>query len=189
MDTIEEIRRLKRPAFAYVPLIADECLVADLDRVMTVEKAVVAGWTRTPGWKTDVEVRDFARALTRKRSRFAFPDDFVVAARGLQAHLVERHNKHTDEGAHLRALREIRVRAAPSWSAEEIQLSWWFVKETDPSDVLVDWQAFLDQWLVRFDQTGRFRLGPAIACRLEDMTAREYLESDSVDLDRLSAAQ
>ncbi len=89
---IEEIRRLKRPAFAYVPRTAGECFVADLDRVMTVEKALVAGWTRSPGWETDVEGRDFARALARKRSRFAFPDDFVVAAGSLQAHLVDRHN-------------------------------------------------------------------------------------------------
>ena len=183
---IEEIRRLKRPAFAYVPKISDERLVADLDRVMTVEKALVAGWTHTPRWETDVEVRDFARALARKRSRFAFPDDFVAAARSLQPHLVDRHNKQTDEGAHLRALREIRVRAAPSWNAGEVQLSWWFIRDADPVGVQVDWQTFLDHWLARFDQTGRFRLAPAIACRLDDMTGREYVESDSVDLDRLS---
>ena len=42
---VEEIRRLKRPAFAYVPTTAAERLVADLDRTMTVEKALVAGWT------------------------------------------------------------------------------------------------------------------------------------------------
>ena len=47
---VEEIRRLKRPAFAYVPTTAGDRLVADLDRTMTVEKALVAGWARTPGW-------------------------------------------------------------------------------------------------------------------------------------------
>ena len=46
---IEEIRRLKRPGFAYIPNISDERLVADLDRVMTVEKALAARWTRIPG--------------------------------------------------------------------------------------------------------------------------------------------
>ena len=69
-DLIEEIRRLKRPAFAYIPSISDDGLVADLDRVMTVEKALLARLTRTPGWETDAELRDFALALTRKRSRF-----------------------------------------------------------------------------------------------------------------------
>ena len=183
---VEEVRRLKRPAFAYVPTTVDEHLIADLDRTMTVEKAVITGWTRIPGWKTDDELRDFARAIARKRSRFAFPDDFVTAARTLQKHLINNHNSQTDEGAHLRALREIRVRAAPSWDDGEVQLSWWFVKEADPADAQADWPTFLDNWLARFEQTGRFRLDPPIACRLEDMTARDYVESDHLDLDRLS---
>ena len=183
---VEEIRRFKRPAFAYVPSTVGDRLVADLDRTMTVEKALIAGWTHIPGWETDDELRDFAYALARKRSRFAFPDDFVAATRRLQEHLVDKHIKQTDEGAYLRALREIRVRAAPSWDDGEVQLSWWFIKEADPVDVQVDWPTFLDQCLALFDQTGRFRLDPPIACRLEGMTARDYVESDHLDLDRLS---
>ena len=183
---VEEIRRLKRPAFAYVPITAGDRLVADLDRTMTVEKALVAGWARTPGWETDLEQRDFANALARKRSRFAFPDDFVSAAADLQRHLAARHNRQTAEGAHLRALREIRVRAAPSWDDGEVLLSWWFIKEGNPAEA--DWVAFLKGWLDLFDSTSRFRLDSFIACRLEDMTARDFVESDRLDLDRLSAA-
>ena len=183
---VEEIRRLKRPAFAYVPTTADERLVADLDRTMTVEKALVAGWSRSPGWGTDAQLRDFGQALARKRSRFAFPDDFVTAAGNLQRRLVAEHNRQTEEGAHLRALDEIRVRAAPSWDDAEVQLCWWFVREADPADVQADWPTFLDRWLALFDPRGRFRLDPPIACRLEDMTARDYIESDRLDLDRLS---
>ena len=182
----EAVRRLKRPAFAYIPATAGECLVADLDRTMTVEKAVVAGWTRTPGGWTDDELRDFALALARKRSRFAFPDDFVAAAQALQRRFVDKHDKETVEGAHLRVLREIRVRAAPSWNEKQIRLGWWFVKDSDPENVDADWPSFMDQWLGLFDQTGRFRLDPPTACRLEDMTARDYMESDRLDLDRLS---
>ena len=182
----EEIRRLKRPAFAYVPTTADERLVADLDRTMTVEKALVAGWSRSPGWGTDAQLRDFAQALARKRSRFAFPDDFVTTAGNLQHRLVAEHNRQTDEGAHLRALREIRVRAAPSWDDAKVRLSWWFVKDADPADVRADWPTFLEQWLALFEPRERFRLDPPIACRLEDMTARDYVESDPLDLDRLS---
>ena len=185
---VEEIRRLERPAFAYVPSTADECLVGDLDRTMTVEKAILAGWTRNPGCETDYEMRDFADALARKRSRFAFPDDFVTATRNLQERLTDKHNTQTDEGAHLRALREIRVRAAPSWDDGEVQLNWWFIKDADPVDAPVDWLFFLEQWIALFDQTGRFRLDPPIACRLEDMTARDYVESDRLDLDRLSVS-
>ncbi len=187
-DLIEEIRRLKRPAFAYIPSISDDGLVADLDRVMTVEKALLARLTRTPGWETDAELRDFALALTRKRSRFPFPDDFVSATRKLQAYLRDKYNKQTAEGAHLRALDEIRVRAALSWADGEVHLGWWFIKSNDPEGVTVDWSTLLKQWLDRFDQTRRFRIDSFIACRLEDMTARDYVESDRLDLDSLSVA-
>ena len=138
----EDIRRLKRPAFAYVPATAVDRLVADLDRTMTVEKALVANWTRTPGWDTDSELRDFALALSRKRSRFAFPDDFVVAAGTLQKHFLGKHNKQTREGSHLRALREIRVCAAPSWDSDVVHLSWWFIKDSDTENMMIDWSDF-----------------------------------------------
>lgn len=55
-------------------------------------------------------------------------------------------------------------------------------------DAPVDWSSFVDQWLALFDQTGRFRLESPIACRLDDMTARDYVESDHLDLDRLSVS-
>lgn len=186
---LEDVRRLKRPAFAYVPATAGSRLVADLDRSMTVEKAIVAGWTRTPGWQDDNELRDFALALARKRSRFAFPDDFIDAARDLQKRLAGKHNKNTDEGAHLRALREIRVRAAPSWADAQVHLSWWFIKDDDPDGVVVNWPKFLEEWMSLFDQRGRFDLDTYIACRLEDMTARDYVESERLDLDSLSVSR
>ena len=183
---VEEIRRLKRPAFAYVPATAAQRLVAHLDRTMTVEKALVAAWTRRPGWETDDQLRDFAQALARKRSRFAFPDDFVAAAQYLSQRLTDKHNRQTEEGARLRALREIRVRAAPSWDHAEVQLSWWFVKEDGTDNVDPDWQPFLNQWLALFDRSARFQIEAAVACRLEDMTAKDYVESDALDLDHLS---
>ena len=186
---VEAVRRLKRPAFAYVSVTAADCLVADLDRTMTIEKALVAGWTHTPGWETDAELRDFALALARKRSRFAFPDDFVSAAQTLQRNLVDKHDKNSEEGAHLRALREIRVRAAPSWDSDSVRLSWWFIKDLDPVGVNVDWSGFVDQWLARFEQGGRFQFDSSVVCRLEDMTARDYVESDRLDLDRLSTSR
>ncbi len=37
-----EIQKARRPQYAYIPGVAERNLVADLDRVMTVEKAVVA---------------------------------------------------------------------------------------------------------------------------------------------------
>ena len=160
---MEEIRHLRRPSFAYVPSTTAERLVAHLDRTMTVEKALVASWTRRPGCRTDNELRAFAQALARKRSRFAFPDDFVAAAQRLLRRLADKHDRQTGEGAHLRALREIRVRAAPSWDHAEVGLSWWFVREDGAGDVRPDWQPSIDGWLALFDRNGRFRIESAIA--------------------------
>ena len=80
------------------------------------------------------------------------------------------------------------MRAAPSWDADQVELSWWFVKDDDPQNVSADWPALLDRWLALFEQDegGRFRLDAPIACWLEDMTARDYVDSDRLDLDRLS---
>lgn len=186
-DEFESIKRLKRPAFAFVPATAANRLVADLDRTMTVEKSLLSDWTRVPGCETDAELRDFALALSRKRSRFAFPDDFVLSTQQLQERLTKKHDRHSDEGAHLRALREIRVRAAPSWDSERVQLSWWFIKDADPDTASVNWPGWADNWIKLFQQSERFKCHPPTVCRLDDMTARDYVESDQLDLDRLSA--
>ena len=185
-ETVKQVRKLKRPAFAFVANLAGKGMVADLDRVMTVEKAVVANWTRTSGWDTDDESREFARAIARKRSRFAFPDDFVGAAARFRRHIMEKHGKNTLEGSHLRALREIRVRGEPSWSHEAVNLTIWFIKERDPNGADPGWTDLVLKWSALVDDSSRFRIETAIACRLEDITAREYVESDVLDLDGLS---
>ena len=76
-DRLAEIRRGRRPNYAFLPGVAPHGLVADLDRVMTVEKAVVADWDRVVGALRDDDARRFRLALMRNRGRVAFPDDFV----------------------------------------------------------------------------------------------------------------
>lgn len=183
---LEEVRRMRRPAFAYVPGVADRNLVVHLERTMTIEKAVLARWTRIPGCQADEDARSFAAALSRKRMRFAFPNDFVQASEALQKRLRDRHNKDHAEGAHLRALREIRVRAAPSWNSPTVQLALWFIWDSDPVGCAADWPKWVQDWAGLFDQTGRYRVELVTPCRLEDITARDYVESDHLDLDQLS---
>lgn len=185
-DKMQEVRRLKRPAFAYVPGVADRGLVADLDRIMTVEKAVVASWSRVSGLRNDDERRGFGRALARKWSRTAFPDDFVQAAQGFRKRLVKQREKQNAEGAHLRALREIRVVAAPSWTESSVELTWWFIQAATPKGCSPDWSAVTRSWVSRIESNGRFRTVEVISCTLADMTARDYVESDGLDLDQLS---
>jgi len=63
-EELRQIERGRQPRYAFVPGVAGEGLVAHLDRVMTVEKAVIASWTRTVGCTSDVETRELARAGT-----------------------------------------------------------------------------------------------------------------------------
>jgi hypothetical protein len=186
-DQVEAVRRLRRPAFVYVPAVADRGLVGDLDRIMTVEKSIVAHWQRIPGWDTDDEARSLAEAVARKWARFAFPDDFNNASAELRKRLTTRHEKDHAEGAHLRALREIRVRAAPSWDDEAVRLAFWFIKETEPAGHAPAWDEWVDEWSGLFQQSTRFTIEAAVACRLEDITGQDYVESDRLDLDQLSS--
>lgn len=185
---LNDIKRSRRPQYAYIPGVAELKLVADLDRVMTIEKSVLAEWERKPGCTNDDEVTELRQALTRKRARFAFPDDFNSIAKKLQKRLRDKHNKTTEEGEALRALREIRVRAAPSWSDPEIQLMFWFVRDGEHSQFKgMGWHIFLDQWLQLIPESGRYQAVDGVVVALEDMTAKDYLESAPLDLDRLSS--
>jgi hypothetical protein len=185
--TLEEIRKARRPRYAWVPGVAGQLLVADLDRTMTIEKSVVASWQRTAGCGSDEETRALATALSRKRSRFAFPDDFVLAVRRLEERLREKHEKNSPEGRALRALREIRVRAAPSWDAERVELLFFFIREEEAIDFEgKSWDTYMKDWLDRISATERFDSVDGVVVTLDDLTARDYVESDRLDLDHLS---
>lgn len=189
-SAISEIARGRRPAYAIVPAVKERSLVADLDRVMTVEKAVVASWVRTAGCMTDQERRDFARALVRKGARAAFPDDFVEIAAKLLKRFQGKHDKDSDEGRALRALREIRVRAAPSWNAEQVEVTFWYIPESGEVDFEGrGWNEYLDAWRKLIVAAGRFTKIDGVVRPLEDLTAKDYVESDPLDLDHLSTRE
>jgi hypothetical protein len=185
---IPDIQKARRPQYAYIPGVARHNLVADLDRVMTVEKAVVAEWKRQLGCQNDEEIRALGQALARKRVRFAFPDDFVIFVGKLQERIKKKHNKSSNEGDALRALREIRVRASPSWNSLNIELMFWFIRDEKQADFQgLEWNQLLETWLQLIPKSGRFKKVDGLVVALEDMTAKDYVESDSLDLDHLSS--
>lgn len=187
---LKEVERGWRPQFAFVPGVAPRGLAADLDRVMTVEKAIVADWERTPGCTDDPARRRLAQALARKRVRFAFPDDFTVHSKTLQSRLGDKHDKKSDEGRALRALREIRVRAEPSWSAPRVDLYFWFIRDDNDADFEGNsWADLLEDWLKLVPASGRFGSVDGLVVALEDLTAKDYVESDPLDLDHLSTRE
>lgn len=189
-DVLRAVERGQRPRYAYVPGVANQRLVADLDRVMTVEKAVIAAWNRTPGCTDDAQRRRLALALARKRARFAFPDDFTELAGKFQERLQKKHDKHSAEGRALRALREIRVRAAPSWGAETVEIFFWFIRDDDDEDFEEkSWDEYVTKWLKLVPETERFHAVHGQVSTLDDLKASDYVESDPLDFDHLSSRQ
>jgi len=184
-EEFNQTRRCERPAFAYVPAVANRNLIADLNRIVTVEKSILASFARTPGFATEVEAEAFAAALSRHRRRFAFPDAFNTAIAKFQKRFKDRAGKNSDEGRHVDALSEIRVSGSPSWDAEKVAITLWLIKRGDPAKQ--DWLRWLAEWVKLIDQTGRYVLdGEPRLRRLEDMHASEYLASHQLDLDHLS---
>ena len=184
-DEFRQTRRCERPSLAYVPAVADRNLVADLNRIMTVEKSILASFARTPGFGTADEADAFAAALSRHRRRFAFPDAFNAAIGKFQKRLKDRAGKNSDEGRHVDALIEVRVTASPSWEADKVAITLWLIKRGDPDKQ--QWLHFMAEWVKLIDQTGRYVLDsePRLR-RLDDMRASEYFASHQLDLDHLS---
>lgn len=187
---LQKIIACERVRFAALPSLCEQRLVVDLDRTMTAEKAVVAKWTRSQGPSTDSERRDFARALSRKRLRFAFPDDFNKYVQPLRRRLLEKHGKESPEGAALRALVEVRVLAEPSWDSPAVQLTFFFVRNTGSATTFGGrrWDQWNEDWIDRLVDAPRFKNPEGLVVDYGSMTAAEYLESDGLDLEYLSVA-
>lgn len=180
---LEEIRRGRLLRYGFVPGVAAMGLVADLDRTMTVHKEVVSGWSRVDGCQSDAESRQFAEVLARKRQRFAFPDDFSALVRPLQERFKSKHDKQSPEGEAMRALREIRVQARPSWSANPIDLDFFLVCD-QAAKAAVGGQR--EGWQRLVSARGPFRAVDFMTVSLDELTAAQYVASDPLDLEYLS---
>lgn len=182
------VRRGRRPQYAFIPGVSDQNLVAHLDRVMTVEKAVVGRAPRTQGCATDLDRRALSAALARKRSRVAFPDDFTELVGPLQRLVNDKHGKQ-EAGVALRALSEIRVRARPSWGSSNVELTFLFIRhhELETAPMTDDqWSEQKGRWMAKVKPTARYKPIYSMVVTLDGLTARDYVESDPLDLDHLS---
>ncbi len=182
------VRESRVPRFVSLTPLADDKLVADLDRVMTVEKAVLATVpkaSRIRGCESDAEKQSFAQALARKRSRFAFPNDFVEAVRPIQERVQQKHNKPTEEGRFLRALREIRVKAEPGWSDQGKFLTFYFILPEDEEN-LDSHRNEADALMARMKISEGQETPESILLSISRMSALLYLSTAQLDFDYLS---
>lgn len=149
--TAAEARNGDRPRYAWLPGLGDFWFT-DLDQVMTVEKAALAGRQAERGVRTDREQDAFGAAIARKFGRFAFPDDVHLTLADVQARWKSRHRRAASpEGGALQRVRQIRVEADPSWQVAQFDVNLVFVlgagdlpvfeEPVDPSTDLVAWAA------------------------------------------------
>lgn len=185
-----EARRGSRPRYVPVPGAGADAF-ADLDLVMTAEKSFLARCGRIAGLPTDADQRRFGRSVGRVYSRFAFPDDLSDALRGLTARVRDKHARDSKEGQAIEGLEEIRVTGTPSWSATEVDVFLTFAPPTRAeAESIMDpdqWDEMVDSWLNRADPVGIVRSIDGAMIPLDELTAREYVDSDPLDLDYLSS--
>lgn len=192
-QTVKMIEAGRVPTLALIAN-APENHVADLSRMMTVDKALFATWKRQSGLNTPEEIRDFAFALERKHGRFAFPEAFNQSMSILPKKIHRTYGKAGSElGAALRSLQEIRVLPSPDWDADSVEISFIFImreeaqRECSPDAIGEQLSRLTDaiEWQIPFlaAQDGFLRV-----CTYRDMTAQEYLESSPLDLNALSFA-
>jgi len=185
-DALDEARRGRRPQYAALSGLAAEGLVVDLDRTMTIEKAILVPLTnrRISGVESENEARAFANAIARNRNRSALPEVFVRALEPIRARIMKKHGRNTPEGRFLAGAMEMRVRPPPSWK-EVTHLEILFVYErlgNIPDDADEQIRALLARYVSSTSYcplTGR-------AVSLETLPTADYLTSDKLDLENLS---
>jgi hypothetical protein len=184
-----EARRGGRPRFVPVPGAGVDAF-ADLDIIVTAEKSLLAKLNRVHGLPTDADQRRFGRGVARVYSRFAFPDDLGLSLKRLVERVRDRHDRASQEGRALAALEEIRVAGTPSWSASEVDVFVIFAPSTRDGAVGVmtgaEWDEVVDGWLRRAEPHGVIRSIDGAMVPLDELTAREYVDSEVLDLDYLS---
>ncbi|MFI4973245.1 MAG: hypothetical protein ACHP84_01755 [Caulobacterales bacterium] len=188
-ELMQEVRRNTRPQYAALPGLGARDLAVDLDRVMTLEKAVIAKLgdrSRVRGCPDAAATAEFAGKLARKRSRPAFPTDFVEAIRPIQERIKKKHGNDSPEGRFYAACDEIRVVALPDWSAPT-SVGLWFLFEREAS-VPADGHQIVTRLASRFHPTGPVVSLDASVAGLDGVTAKFYKESVPLDLDYLSTS-
>jgi len=188
-DELEQAKKGLRPRYLYLPAMEDRSLSGDLARIMTVEKALVATWERTPGWKNQSDGRQISKAISRNFGRPAFPDNFVEWVRPFQKRIKKKHGRSTPEGEFLRSLREIRVRAEPSWDSPKPRITFFYILQDASAFEVAASDEVLDTWKSLLSPTPFFNGPDFLLNTLEDLTAQDYVESDPFDLDYLTSSQ
>ena len=183
------------PRFIAMPAAGRDVFV-DLDRLMTVEKAVAVAWTRTPSLLSADERRALGQGIARYYGRPAFPDDFAKAIERLRDRLVDRQGKRSPEGSAVTALHEVRVLAMPDWDTSDIDVILYFIVPAEEKLGIDEktrltpalWEEQIRKWDELCVPAGTIKSTICLPITYAEMDALSYRSSDPLDLDYLSHA-
>jgi len=187
-DQLRNSLRGKIPRFYSNELLAERGMLVDLDRVMTIEKSLLMFAEQWPCCRDPQHLTSLQRSLARKRARFAFPDDFVEAMRPVQKRVQEKHKKESPEGEFLRSVREIRVMPDPDWQADEVDLTFYFIFDSD-EEISDDYREAAKTLCSCFFPSTKYPTPEPVVISITHMSAAVYLQAAQLDFDHLSDDQ
>lgn len=105
-------------------------------------------------------------------------------------HVRRSHGKDSSQGRAYGVLEEIRVTATPHWGAEYVDIFGTFAPPTcaEVEQVTSEpaWDTMVDEWLERATPVGVVRNVEGAMIPLDELTAREYLDSDRLEFHDLT---
>ncbi|QAX31324.1 hypothetical protein [Leisingera sp. NJS204] len=173
-----------------------EDTVVDFTRTMSVSKRLLVTWKRQRGCDGEARSVEFGRSLERYFGRFAFPEEFNKSVEPLRKAVYAKHEKASDLGKSLRAIREIRVFPYAGWNdAISVPITFLVILEEEDKREIKELhkvkEAVKDKflglpWVAPFSLHADQGL---LVTTLADLTAVEYLNSYPLDLNSLSFAR
>ena len=190
---LNEIRSGRTPAAAALEHAPSDGVVVDLNRFMTVSKTFLVELTRVSGFTDDAKRAAFADSLARKHGRFAFPDEFSDKVLSpLRTKLMRGHGKDSDNGNAYWSIDEIRVAGSKNWETIPVEVGFYVILKPEKERRLAKEkiQAVIKAVFDKLDWPKDFPpQAPAFTLTtLDDLTAREYVDSQKVDLDFISSS-
>ena len=178
------------PRYAFLPALAADHLVVDLDRCMSITKRafIMARPDVKIGLRDDAEIRAFSTALRRKRGRHAFPKKLSEALAPFIDHVRKKHNRESEVGRFLAECREIRVGVKPSLHSDCPEISVYFLFEHIVDEVQLDQFRALAERLIaeRIKVPDGLDEFEAVVQDMDGISARIYLSLYQLDFENLS---
>lgn len=178
--------------YLFLPVLEQESQVANLDRMMTIEKTAllaVEPSKKITAFRNDDEARFLCESIARKFKRFAFPDEFTDAVSKFRSFINDKHNKDSSNGKMLQAVSEIRIASSLGWASPKSELVFLFMFE-DEKLITKECKKTVDDLMKKFTTNKAFPNVPAFRCTTyEDLTAEAYRRSQVLDLNYLSKSK